>query len=146
MTRHTKAYRLADGYHERVRQYAEANDWNIGRALEKIIDKAIPQAKQPEAPQPDLLQVWPTFDDFWDAYDKKIDRPKSERMWRKLKQKDKEEIMGYIPHYLKAQPDKQYRKNPTTFLNNESWKNEIVSNGAKSYEATILSAAAKMGR
>jgi len=45
----------------------------------------------------------------------------------KLSQADKLKIKEYIPKYKKAQPDKKYRKNPETFLNNKSWHDEIIS-------------------
>ena len=68
-----------------------------------------------------------SFDEFWDLYDKKQDRPKCERLWSKLKDQERLDIMAYIPKYKQAQPDKQYRKNPQTFLNNRSWENELVT-------------------
>jgi hypothetical protein len=70
--------------------------------------------------------IWPTFDDFWNAYDKKIDKLKSQNKWKKLKQSEKEAIMEFIPDYKMVQPDKQYRKDPSTFLNNKSWENELI--------------------
>lgn len=70
------------------------------------------------------VEVWPNFEDFWDAYDKKVGRPKSEKKWEKLDQKTKEKIMQDIPLYKQQQPDKQYRKNPETYLNNEGWNDE----------------------
>jgi len=74
------------------------------------------------------IEIYPTFEDFWELYDKKQDKPKSILKWNKLTQSVKEQIIDYIPKYKLSQPDKQYRKNPTTFLNNESWNNEIVIN------------------
>lgn len=80
------------------------------------------------------VEIWPTFDDFWEAYDKKVDREKSEKKWGKLRQYEKEEIMRYLPAYVRANPDKQFRRNPTTFLNNRTWENEITAkpNGSTS--------------
>lgn len=66
------------------------------------------------------------FSKFWDLYDKKVCRPKCERKWELLPVKDKEAIMLYIPKYIKAQPDKKFRKNPETFLNNRSWEDELI--------------------
>jgi len=74
------------------------------------------------------VEVWPTFEDFWDLYDKKRgDKEKVQKKWVKLKQSEKEEIMDYLPRYIQAQPDKQYRKDPATFLNNKSWNDEIIT-------------------
>ena len=68
-----------------------------------------------------------SFNKFWELYDKKIDRKKCEPKWNRLSLKDQEEALAYIPGYKVAQPDKQFRKNPATFLNNRSWQNEIIT-------------------
>lgn len=68
-----------------------------------------------------------SFETFWDAYDKKIDPKKCRPLWERLSDQDRTDIMAYIPKYKQAQPDKQYRKNPQTFLNARSWESEIVS-------------------
>lgn len=67
------------------------------------------------------------FDDFWDDYDKKRgSKEKLRRKWKKIPDKDKVHIRDYIRHYKTAVPDKQFRKDPETFLNNESWNDEII--------------------
>lgn len=72
--------------------------------------------------------LWPSFEDFWDTYDKKRgDRDKIQKKWDKLRQSEKEAAMAYIPEYIKSQPDKQFRKDPATFLNNKSWNDEIIT-------------------
>lgn len=74
------------------------------------------------------------FNLFWNLYDKKIDIKKCQMKWNKLNDEEKKNIMDYIPKYHKEQPDKQYMKNPATFLNNRSWENEIVTNGKKHFK------------
>ena len=66
------------------------------------------------------------FDDFWDDYDKKRSRPKCEKKWESISNQDKELIRAYIPKYKQCQPDKRYRKDPYTFLNNQSWHDELI--------------------
>ena len=45
--------------------------------------------------------------------------------------------MNYIELYKQSQPDKQFRKNPETFLNNKSWNDEIINtNITTSYKLT----------
>ncbi len=68
--------------------------------------------------------VWPSFDDFWDKYDKKVGRPKSEALWKKIDQGGREKIMHHLDDYIKT--EKQYRKDPERYLKNESWNDEIV--------------------
>ena len=66
------------------------------------------------------------FSEFWDLYDKKVDKSKCENSYSKLSLKDRKAIFEYLPKYIQAQPDKQYRKNPLTFLHNRSWEDEII--------------------
>ena len=61
------------------------------------------------------------FDDFWEDYDKKKDRTKCEKKWKKISESDRELIQEFIPIYKKHQPDNQFRKNPLTFLNQKTW-------------------------
>ena len=69
-----------------------------------------------------------SFDKFWNLYDKKVGKKsKIEKKWNKLSDKDRKNIISYLPKYKEAQPNKKYRKNPETFLNNESWNDEIIS-------------------
>lgn len=65
------------------------------------------------------------FDIFWNAYQKKIDRPKCEKKWKNLTLAEQTAIMEYIPKYLATIKDKQFQRHPATFLNNRSWENEI---------------------
>lgn len=70
--------------------------------------------------------IYPSFDDFWNAYDKKVGRENSQILWANLLQDEKEKIMDYLPDYVSSKPDKQFRKDPETFLNNKSWNDEII--------------------
>jgi hypothetical protein len=73
------------------------------------------------------------FSDFWNLYDKKRgDKVKLEKKWNELSHKDQASIMLYVPDYIKAQPNKVYRKDPSTFLNNKSWNDEIISKDSSS--------------
>jgi hypothetical protein len=68
-----------------------------------------------------------SFDEFWDLYDKKIgSKDKLRGKYEKLSLQDRELIFLHVPKYKIANPDKQYRKNPETYLNNKSWLDEII--------------------
>jgi len=67
------------------------------------------------------------FELFWDLYDKKSVRPKCEKVWLKLEMSVIEKILSVVPEYIKSTPDKQFRKNPLTWLNNECWNDEIIA-------------------
>ena len=89
--------------------------------------------------QPIIIpDIWPVFDEFWCLYDKKVGyKDKLIKKWNKLSQKDKEAIMEYIPLYKESQPEKQYRKNPETFLNNKSWNDELIFKTQPKKELTL---------
>jgi len=73
-----------------------------------------------------LIEIYPTFSDFWDLYDKKKDKHKAELKWSRLKQEEKESIMLHVPSYKDSVSDIQYLKNPVTYLNGKCWNDEII--------------------
>lgn len=77
---------------------------------------------QPEEPADALA-----FDAFWEAYDKKVERKKTEALWGRLSKRDRVAAIAYLPAYKAAQPDKRFRKNPATFLRNRGWEDEIIA-------------------
>lgn len=67
------------------------------------------------------------FDIFWDLYDKKVgDKVKLKKKWDSLTDKERETAITHIPLYKKSKPDKQFRKDPQTYLNNKSFNDEII--------------------
>jgi hypothetical protein len=75
------------------------------------------------------------FDVFWDMYDKKVDRAKCEVKWTRLTDKERTECIQRLPDYIRSTPEKSFRRDPETYLNNKSWENEIINgksvNGGK---------------
>jgi len=67
------------------------------------------------------------FEDFWNLYQKKVgNKEKLEIKWNKLKDEERVKTMQHIPPYIKANPDKKFRQNPETYLNNKSFNDEII--------------------
>ena len=64
------------------------------------------------------------FAQFWELYDKKVDRKRALQRWGGLKQKDIDAIMEFVPIYKKSVRHKQYMKNPDTFLNSRIWEDD----------------------
>ena len=68
------------------------------------------------------------FEWFWNDYDKKVgDKQKLKKKWNKLTDDERQNAMNYLDLYKQSVPDKQFRKNPETFLNNKSWNDEIIN-------------------
>lgn len=80
-----------------------------------------------------------TFDLAWNAYQKKVgSKEKLKKKWQKLPRDTRRRIIEYIPLYVTATPDKKYRKNFETFLNNQSWNDEIIQNGTATQQQQQL--------
>lgn len=73
------------------------------------------------------------FERFWDLYDKKTgDKTKIRNKFLKLSKTDRAKIFETLPAYVASTPEKRFRKNPETYLNNKSWNDEIITdNGPK---------------
>ena len=134
---------VADSINKR-KAYSESRRNNrVGKKQKKRTNTSTSYDKHMENENEDVIEnistseneyeilPYPTFDDFWNLYDKKVDRTKAEAKWKLLTQKEKEEAVEYIPAYKLAQPDKKFRRNPETFINNKTWQNEIITNNGQ---------------
>ena len=74
------------------------------------------------------------FNDFWNRYDKKINRDDCLKKWKKLSISDMKEALKMVDIYVKSTPDKQYRKNPSTWIYQKAWRNEVI--GSSEQEKT----------
>jgi hypothetical protein len=68
------------------------------------------------------------FAEFWDLYGKKTDLSKCKTKFARLTKTEIELLFEKLPAYIKSTPDKQYRKNPITWLNGKCWNDEIMQN------------------
>lgn len=72
------------------------------------------------------------FDEWWNLYDKKIDKAKCQKKWQKLTDEERMACIAATPAYVASTPDIRYRRHPMTYLNNKSWENQIIPhNGNK---------------
>jgi hypothetical protein len=65
-----------------------------------------------------------SFNEFWNLYDKKEDRKKCEDKYKKLTESERMKIKSSLPLYLVTIKEKQYQKNPQTYLNGKCWNDE----------------------
>lgn len=93
-------------------------DNHMGNENEYVNDNVLNTNKETE------IELWPTFDDFWDKYDKKVGKPKCIDLWAKIRQPDREDIMRHLDAY--QMKDKQYRKDPERYLKNKVWQDEVI--------------------
>lgn len=66
-----------------------------------------------------------SFDDFWDAYAKKINRPRSEKVWEKMSLQEKiNAVEGIQPYDRFLQKNDRKKCDPENYLKNKMWENE----------------------
>lgn len=65
----------------------------------------------------------------WNLYAKKVGNIKKlKSKWQRLSIQEQQQAVKHIPLYVQATPNKQYRKNFETYLNNKAWLDEIIAN------------------
>lgn len=78
-------------------------------------------------PPPKQVKDEYTFERAWNLYEKKVGcKAKLEKKWNSMSLKDRKAAIEYIPLYVISQPNKQYRKNFQTFLNQRGWEDELI--------------------
>ena len=93
---------------------------------ETKLNKTKLKENTPLPPTGDESEFYP-FDEFWNDYDKKVGSlEKIKLKWKVVSKSDREKIKLYLPLYKSSRPDKQYRKNADTFLNQKGWNDEII--------------------
>lgn len=98
---------------------------NNNTAYDGVSAPEIPQSKVKESKVNKSINI--SFDLFWDMYGKKRgDKEKLISKWEKLSDKERVDIIAYIPKYILSEPNNKFRKDPQTFLNNKSWNDELV--------------------
>jgi len=66
-----------------------------------------------------------SFDEFWNLYNKKVDRRKSEEKYYKLSLVQIEKIKEVLPLYIQSNPEVKFRKDPIRWLTGEKWNDEL---------------------
>ncbi|MGI4871469.1 MAG: hypothetical protein ACRYFX_09860 [Janthinobacterium lividum] len=72
----------------------------------------------------DAAQIEVSFEQFWDAYGKKTGRFKTAQKWVTLTADEQAAALAHAPLFAAATPDKQFRKDPLTYLNSRTWEDE----------------------
>jgi hypothetical protein len=79
-----------------------------------------------------------SFDSFWDLYDKKVGKYKAKLLYDKISKDDKVKMFNHIPLYKQSKSDKQYLKDPETYLRNKAWEDEIIFQPEQQEESKYL--------
>jgi len=98
---------------------------NVDREKKEVVGKKKEKEKKEQT-----IEIFDelSFDNVWTLYGKKGNRKTSERKWANLKNHCREAAIRHIPKYVAATPDIQFRKNLETYINQECWNDEIITN------------------
>lgn len=96
------------------------NDW--AEAYEK---KNKPKVKKEVVQVESTFDAEAAFDQIWVMYEKKGNRKGSLAKFSKLSHETMQLIFDHVPKYVKSTPEKQFRKNFETYINQECWMDEI---------------------
>ncbi len=103
-----------------------------GRNTQSILE----YSKEDNTKEEDTKEL---FELFWNLYDKKTSpKEKTLKKFKTLKEEEINLIFDHVPKYVNATPEKKYRKDPLTYLNQKAYENEIIGtaggNAAKNYQ------------
>jgi len=129
---------------ENCKANSKANEKANSKALDKAMSKHIAKQCQStvsidkqltlEPINNKTLKLYYSFEEFWEAYGKKVDYKKAKQKYLLLTTPEKIEIFKTLADYIKSTPDIKFRKHASTYINNKSWENDYTS---KSEQQTI---------
>jgi len=129
MTSRIRSVRLDDDVYNALKKMSErpyTPSWHIQEALRQYLAGKAP--KKEVAPKKPKVIDDGLFEAVWEAYGKKGNKKTSRAKFNKLDIVDQNLIYRHIPAYVLSTPDKQYRKNFETYLNQECWNDEVITN------------------
>jgi|TARA_R110000851_G_scaffold167714_5_gene313467 hypothetical protein len=118
--------------HNKRKSYSESRRSNRTKKKKDVINisKTYDQHMENENRNENInaieVEIYPTFSDFWNLYQKKGNKKLSKKRWDKLTYKIKEQIMDYVPAYVRSEPEEEFRKNAESFIYQEAWNNKII--------------------
>jgi hypothetical protein len=83
------------------------------------------EEKEKEKEKEEVKEKEKSFLLFWNLYEKKVDKVKTEKAFLKLSETEIDLILSVVKKYVDSTPDVKFRKNPLTWLNGKCW-NDVV--------------------
>ena len=95
---------------------------NIHKWIKSELNESIDKKESDEMKEHKLV----LFTSWWSLYNKKTGKDKTQAKWLKLSIEEINKCLDVVSDYVKSTPDKQFRKDPTTYLNGKHWNDEII--------------------
>ncbi len=90
-----------------------------------------PRESSSPSPSEEEKKTVLSFSEFWSIYDKKVGKATTEKIYSKVKEKDRTVIFLQLSRYIASTSEIKYRKNPATYLRQEAWNDTIITQSAE---------------
>lgn len=124
-----KTYNLSIDVIESIEKLAiedrrSASDWLDFYLYKQLVkkDKKLPKSLAINSCEDEFNMVW-------EIYGKKGNKKTSKARFSKLTNTQKKLMACHLKAYIDSTPDKQFRKNLETYINQECWNDEVLENG-----------------
>lgn len=84
------------------------------------------KSKKSKQPSDDIAKKLTLFGTWWNKYNKKTGRELTQKKWINLTFEEIQTCLNVVDKYVESKPDKQFRKDPATYLNQKCWDDEII--------------------
>ncbi len=85
------------------------------------------------------------FEEFWKMYDKPTELISCALKWKTLTEQEKELILKKLPAYVAGTPERQFRKNPLTYLRRKIWQDEHIPEQPRALKKSAIEQLAETG-
>jgi len=82
------------------------------------------EQEQEEEQEKEVFDI-SVFEEFWNLYEKKLNKEESLTAFKKIKSNEYNLIKSHIPIFVKQFKDKQFQPYFSTYLNKKRWQDEI---------------------
>jgi len=82
------------------------------------------EQEQEEEQEKEVFDI-SVFEEFWNLYEKKLNKEESLSAFKKIKSNEYDLIKNHIPIFVKQFKDKQFQPYFSTYLNKKRWQDEV---------------------
>lgn len=110
--------------------------------IQKAIDLLLANGYEITPPQT-IGEICNDFEQWWNLYNKKRGKDKCQKRWARMTKKERQACIAATPAYVRSITDKQFQKDPFTYLNGRCWQDEIIDPYGNTEQRTAVEFATK---
>lgn len=106
------------------------------KEIQQAIDLLLRNGYEITPPQT-VSEINDEFETWWKLYNKKRGKDKCQKRWARMSKKERQACIAETPAYVRSVPNKQYQKDPFTYLNGKCWEDEIIDPYGQEQQSAI---------